>query len=330
MIDFTRAFDSAWERTHVVLFRPLDPAKWFIIGFNSFLALLAENGVSFNYNSSYSFNGQSQAFSPTYHSLPALLHGLKQAVAEAGTLNTSAWLALYLALAVIYVIAWLTLSWVGARGEFMLLDNIVRNRAAISWPWRHYARQGNTWFLFNLGLVLVSLVLLAGSGAGFLGLNWTWINGERDPAGTEIGALIGGLLVFAALWIVYSAVVFVLRSFVIPIYFKGTLSFGASLQAVGRLIAADPLSVLVYVLLSLCLTLACALLIALLLLVVCCLICWLACIPLVGTMLLSFIVCQMSLPILIFYRCFQLDCLAQFGPQSDVWTVDVPPAASSP
>jgi hypothetical protein len=35
------------------------------------------------------------------------------------------------------------------------------------------------------------------------------------------------------------------------------------------------------------------------------------------------------LPVLIFVRCFTLDCLAQFGPEYDVWTVDVPPAGTA-
>jgi len=35
------------------------------------------------------------------------------------------------------------------------------------------------------------------------------------------------------------------------------------------------------------------------------------------------------LPVLIYVKCFTLDCLAQFGPQYDVWTVDVSPTTPS-
>jgi hypothetical protein len=45
-------------------------------------------------------------------------------------------------------------------------------------------------------------------------------------------------------------------------------------------------------------------------------------------MLMSLVICQLVLPVLIFTRCFQLDCLAQFGPEYDVFTVDVPPGAA--
>ena len=37
MINFTQAFDLAWERMLVILFRPFDLGKWFVIGFSAFL-----------------------------------------------------------------------------------------------------------------------------------------------------------------------------------------------------------------------------------------------------------------------------------------------------
>ncbi|HUB67829.1 MAG TPA: hypothetical protein VL981_10130, partial [Candidatus Methylacidiphilales bacterium] len=49
--------------------------------------------------------------------------------------------------------------------------------------------------------------------------------------------------------------------------------------------------------------------------IACCLTCCIAALPYLGTVVL--------LPALIFVRCFSLDCLAQFGPQYDVWTTDV-------
>src|SRR5271167_5013624 len=58
MIDFTRAFDSAWERMHVILFRPFDFGKWCAIGLSAFLAgfLQGGNGFSSIPNGPNSFN----------------------------------------------------------------------------------------------------------------------------------------------------------------------------------------------------------------------------------------------------------------------------------
>jgi hypothetical protein len=208
----------------------------------------------------------------------------------------------------------------------MLLDNIVRNRAAIESPWNRYAHQGNIWFLFHLGLILLSTFFFVFAAGAFLVLNWSWINAERDPTGNEVAVLLGLLLIFFALGIVYTAVMFLIRSFVIPLYFKQSMELGAALLAVARLTVSHPISILAYLLVSFVLAFAAGFMAITIFCLVCCVVCWFACIPLIGSMLMSLILCQLILPIVIFLRCFQLDCLAQFGPEYDVWIVDVPPA----
>ena len=42
----------------------------------------------------------------------------------------------------------------------MFLDNIVRNRGAISWPWQYYARQANSLFGFYLLLMVISFAVI--------------------------------------------------------------------------------------------------------------------------------------------------------------------------
>lgn len=320
MINFTRAFELAWERTMVILFRPFDLEKWFVIGFSAFLALLAEGGVSFD--NPISFQTQNNK---TYESLPAALHALKQGGVWLHNFMMNPRLGLWITFALIYLLVWLALNWVGCRGEFVLLDNIVRNRGALAWPWQRYARQGNIWFLVQLGLVGVSCVLGVFTALAFFTVSWTWINAERSPNSSEIGMLIGVAVLVVAVWMVFAVVAFLLRSFVLPLYFKQSMSLGQALLAVGRLIVTHPVSVVAYLLVNLLLAFASGLLTAAISCLFCCVICWVACIPFLGSMLLSFVLCQMLLPIVIFCGCFQLDCLAQFGPQYDVWTVDVPP-----
>jgi hypothetical protein len=325
MIDFTRACSTAWERTRIILFEPWDPVKWFVIGFNSFLALLAEGGVAIN--NSIPFQSQSQNYDRTYPSLPAFLHALKQSFSWVSSLAASPWFWAIVAFALFYLVAWLVLNWVGCRGQFMFLDNIVRNRAAIVVPWQRYARQGNTWFLVQLALSLLTILLFAAGTAVFLALSWTWITAERNPAGAELVSLGIFVVGFMVLWIIYASVTYLIRSFVIPTYFRQTMSLGAAFATVGRLVISQFLSILAYLLVSFVLAFAAGILALLFLLATCCLICWLSCIPCLGSMALSFALCQIILPITIFFRCFQLDCLAQFGPECDVWTVDVPPVS---
>src|SRR5476651_1022041 len=117
MIDFTRAFVSAWERMQVILFRPFDPAKWFVIGFNAFLALLAEGGVAIN--NPFPWNSKNQGYHFPYQSLPALLHSFRQLISWATSFSVSPWLALYVAVGLVGLVVWLALNWVGCRGQFM-------------------------------------------------------------------------------------------------------------------------------------------------------------------------------------------------------------------
>ena len=47
-------------------------------------------------------------------------------------------------------------AWLRARGRFIFVDCVVRNRAAIVAPWKEFRAEGNSFFLFSLLVVLVS------------------------------------------------------------------------------------------------------------------------------------------------------------------------------
>ena len=87
-------------------------------------------------------------------------------------------------------------------------------------------------------------------------------------------------------------------------------------QSMG-LVSRFPGSVVVFVLLRIAIFIG----VAILSVIVCCLTCCIGTLPYIGTVIL--------LPVLIYVKCFTLDCLAQFGPECDVWTVDVAPVATA-
>jgi len=86
-----------------------------------------------------------------------------------------------------------------------------------------------------------------------------------------------------------------------------------------------PLSMLAYVLASFVLLILGSIASLVVVCLICCFIFWLSFIPMIGSLLITYFLAQLLLPLLVYYRCFQIECLAQFGPQYDVWTVDVPP-----
>jgi len=322
MIDFTRAFDSAWERMMIILFRPFDLGKWFVIGLSAFLAGLISggNGVNTSYNANY--NGNGNGFSMNGSS-PAPSVNWNQVHSNISNVFSSFALGMlvliFAAVFVFFIVVTIVVYWLGARGQFLFLDNIVRNRAAISWPWQYYARQGNSLFLFHLVVLLISFALFIPILVVAVIMAIPLFQQDRWPMGGEIGGFVALGLTYVILALGLSVVLFIFREFGVPLMFRNGLLAGEAFSESMRLIGRHPGSVIVFVLLRFVIAIA-AIILSIL---ACCLTC--CCverIPYLGTVIL--------LPMLIYIRCFSLDCLAQFGPQYDVWTVDVPPTEPGP
>jgi hypothetical protein len=318
MIDFTRAFDSAWERMHVILFRPFDFGKWCAIGLSAFLAGFLQGGNGFN--SSFNTNNFNKNGFTKYGAGQAPkfdLHQFHSSLTHAISGLQIGLIVLLSLLIFAFVFAFILLFyWLGARGQFMFLDNIVRNRGAISWPWRYYARQANSLFGFYLLFIVISLAIFLPILIVAVVMCIPLFMQHRWPGGGEIIGFVGLGLAYLALAVVMSFILFVFREFGVPLMFRNGLlarpAFWESMNLVGRHTG----SVVVFVLLRIAIFIG----VAILSLIICCATCCIGMLPYIGTVIL--------LPVLIYVKCFTLDCLAQFGPQYDVWTVDVPPAAS--
>jgi hypothetical protein len=193
----------------------------------------------------------------------------------------------------------------------------VRNRGAISWPWHYYKRQANSLFGLYLIVLFISLVLVLPLIPIFLAAA---VGGsvfetilQRHPEGEVMVGLIALGVVYLALWVVIGFVLFVFREFGVPLMFRQGLLARPAFWASMNLIRQHPGSVVVFVLLRIAIFIG----VAILSVIICCATCCIGALPYIGTVIL--------LPVLIYVKCFTLDCLAQFGPECDVWTVDVPP-----
>ena len=304
MIDFTRAFETAWERTLVLLFRPFDPGKWCVIGLSAFLAGLLGGGRGAN----FSTHRPGNFLSMNRDTMKASVH---HAVASLWALQTGVIVFLVVVFVVVSLMMIVLLYWLGTRGQFLLLDNVVRNRAALADPWRRYTPAANRVFFFYLICLGASFCLLLALGVpalvvaglpGIAHLQW--------PARPALAALIGlgGIYLVAALLLF--CFVFLFREWGIPLMFRNDLSLQVAVQETWMIIRRSPGSTLLFLLLRLALGLG---LIFVSTLFCCC--CCVTSLPYLNTVLL--------LPALLYIKCFSLDCLAQFGPEYDVWTVDV-------
>ena len=124
-IEYAAPTSRAMGRMTTILFRPFDLGKWFVIGFSAWLATMLEQCSRANGNvQGGDWSPQErETFEETFR--PAIDY-VKQ--------NLDWLIPLAIGVAVVLVILWFVLLWVGSRAKFMLLDNVVHNRALVRQP----------------------------------------------------------------------------------------------------------------------------------------------------------------------------------------------------
>src|SRR6266853_254136 len=291
-IEIFKPFGEAFELMKRILFQPFDVKKWFVIGFAAWLANLGGGGFNYQYNRREDVQKLNEAISQIPH--PILVTGICVLIS--------------LVLVLIILFAWLR-----ARGGFMFIDCIVKNRGAVAEPWREFRKEGNSYFLFSLVVgicflilaVLLSLplIILAIKGHYYLYLH-------RDRLDLYVISLIAAWI-FVMLLLVF--VWALIANFMTALMYRRRCRACEAFRTVTRLIAANPGEILLYCLFLMVLGLASALVAC----VVTCATCCIAAIPYVGTVIL--------LPVFVLLRSFSLLFIRQFGPDYDVWANFMPP-----
>lgn len=298
MIDFGKPFGSAWTRMTGVLFRSGDAAKWFVLGFTAWLAgfLVGANSFSLNYGGSQDD-----------------LSEIVQTLSSWGLATT-----IFVIVGVCAVLALLTLLvvWVGARGQFLFLDNVVHNRALVGEPWKAFRRQGNSLFLLYVGVVLFSLALAAAVLVFAVVFCWEDLAAGRLRELSAYGPVLVVFGVALVLWVPLTITLFFLREFGVPLmYGSGCGAWEAARRTLG-LATERPLDFFVYLVVRMVM----GFVFMLVAVTAGCLTCCVGFFPYLGTVL--------TLPLPVFRMCYTLDCLAQFGPEYNLWSL--PPSPPPP
>ena len=266
-----------------------------MIGFAAWLANLGGGGFNYQYNRREDVQKLNETISQISH--PILVTGICVLIS--------------LVLVLIILFAWLR-----ARGGFMFIDCIVKNRGAVAEPWREFRREGNSYFLFSLvvgicflilaALLSLPLIILAIKGRYYLYLH-------RDRLDLYVISLIAAWI-FVMLLLVF--VWALIANFMTAVMYRRRCRAYEAFRTVTRLIAANPGEILLYCLFLIVLALASAIVGCL----VTCATCCIAAIPYIGTVIL--------LPVFVLLRSFSLLFLRQFGPDYDVWANFMPPEFS--
>jgi hypothetical protein len=290
-IAYLEPFERAWERMKLALFRPFDLHKWFVVGFNAFLAGLAESR-----NGSVGERGRGDMSFREFLDLPNK--------AWAWLTSHPGWFIAIGILALVVIAIAITLLWLSSRGKFMFLDNVVHNRAEIAKPWREFRKEGDSLFLWRLAFGFVAIaIFVAFIVFFFAGARGLYEAGFEDRM--PVLLLVGLGLTFLLLLIVIGYISLFLNDFVVPIMAKDRITTVAAWRRFLQLLGRHPLAFILYGIIIFVLYILFVIVVIVAGVVTCCIGWLLLVIPYIGTVV--------TLPVWYAFRTFSLEFLAQFG-----------------
>ena len=291
----------ALEKVKMILFKPFDLRKWFVIGFCAWLAFLGSGDGGGGRGPGPNFNFQGRK------------HEAHQAFDEAKgfILDNLHWIIPVAVLVVAGgIILWLVITWLSSRGRFMFLHCVAENKAEVKVPWTKFRQNANSLFLFRIVLGLIGFaaiglpLLLAG------GLIAIMAAGNIPGVAAVLGFVIIGLIIFA-ISIIFFLVGKFTMDFIVPIMFLRTASCVAGWREFLRVLSSNKGRFFLYILFQIVIGIAIGAIIMTGMCITCCCAACILAIPYIGTILM--------LPLLVFKRAYSLLYLCQFGPEFDVF-----------
>jgi hypothetical protein len=292
-ISFGIPLSKGWDRMKKALFHPFDLGKWFTIGFAAFLAGLASCQGSSGGN--YSRRGKNLDWDGVL-SFPQ--------TAWDWLISHPLYFVLIVFGAIVVFTIVIVLTWLSSRGKFMLLYNVVTEKAEISKPWGEFRKEGNSLFLwrFVFGLFATSILVL-------LLIYCFGIVKSLHLNDAEGAILVWGILKMVILFIGYSVIIgyinLFLNDFVVPIMYKHRVSATQGWVIFFQILWRYLGYFIVYGLFIFVLTIGVVISIVIACICTCCIGFLLLIIPYINSVVL--------LPITYTYRAFSVEFLEQFG-----------------
>lgn len=294
--------ERAWNELVLILIDTGSFIKWLLLGFTAMLAHLAEMGGTGFYFDVTNPRFLSE-FPPSFQNISGE-HMLSRNMDMPSGFMEGPGLALFLAFLMGGVVLGIVLIWLRSRGEFVFLDNIVRNEGALVEPWSGTRSEGNSLFLFYL--IAYSIGIVLASSMFFL---FSYTIHTSSSAGEArwlfiLPIAIGGILLGIA-WILFEVI---MNYFVVPImYLKEVTATRAWGIFYNNFLTRHPFSIFGFFLFLTLIFISGIILYILLGIMTCCIGLILLGLPYVGHLLL--------LPLYVFTRCYNLYFLQQAGSQ---------------
>ncbi len=307
-VQFMEPLNRAWNRMKTALFKPFDIHKWFVVGFNAFLAGLMEasNGGG---GSRFGKNGN---FGEFIH-FPG--------TAWAWLAGHPAWAVAVLFAVVVAIAVIVALTWVSSRGVFMFLDNVTRDSVEIAKPWREYAKEGRSLFVWRLLLGAAAFATFSFVLTYFFIKGAALYDGGANP-GLPIGFIVGLGSLGLGLVLIWGYVALFLKDFVAALMYRNRISCNQAWKLFLEVFRKYPFHFVGYGIVIFLLMIAFTVAVVFAGLATCCIGFVFLVIPYVSTVV--------TLPVWYAYRAFSLEFLAQFGPGYDVFKRQERDAAAAP
>ena len=327
--------DSAWHKMLIMLFKPFNFVKWVTLGFCVWIAQLGEGGGSggnFNFSSFKNDHSEKNANDAFLNALNQIFNGdsgnffTRTAEQCQITVGILAWICAGVALFIIIIIAIaIATTWLKARFEFILIDNLIYDRTEIVTPWKRFKTPANSAFLWMvlIGFITAAIVAFSLTFELFTILPWLKSCLARKtlmwPDETTLIILACSVLLSVVLTLFIWLVNFFFREFVIPVMYWQNLRSLEAWKVFLALLSNNRFTFFKYIILTIVFSVIAGAAILAAGIATCCIGLILLAIPFVGTVLI--------LPVSVFFRLFGLELLAQFGPE---YNIPVPPPPPLP
>ena len=297
---------AAIEKTKEILFRPFDIGKWFTIGFCAFLATLGSGGGPNGAGGGHG-GGHPQDFQQE-------MNNIKDAILD----NLPIIISVAAVLILLIVIVSVVVMWLKSRGQFMFLHCVARNVAEVKNPWKQYAQQANSLFLFKLMLWVAGFFggMLFIVPLALIGISFISVGIEFFPLVNIVWVsfLIFGIIVVA---MAIGAVKLLTNDFVVPIMYSRGCLIKEAWREFWLLVMSNKGPFTLYLLFLVVIGLAIGMIVLLAVLLTCCCAACFLMILYIGTVLM--------LPILVWRRAYSLFYLSQYGPEFEIFVPEPTP-----
>ena len=194
----------------------------------------------------------------------------------------------------------------------MFLHCVALNKAEVVAPWHKFKKQGNSLFLFQIVLGLISFAVIMLLIAVLIVIGVLLFAGGSGPH--PFGIIL--MVLLAICLIIPIAIVFALigkftKDFVVPIMFLRQGTCMTAWREFWPLLTGNKGKFAIYILFQIVIGLAIGIVILACVCITCCCLACILAIPYIGTVLM--------LPVLVFHRSYSLLYLRQYGSSFDVF-----------